>query len=60
VFKNAAGNWDEPPDYPALTNSYYQALEMGKDIILAPIVHAKTHEEAMQLAVEKQNLPGNK
>ena len=57
MYKNAVGNWDEPPAYPALTNSYYQALEMGKDIILAPIVHAKTHEEAMRLAAENQSMP---
>jgi hypothetical protein len=24
-------NWDEPPKFPALTNAYYQAIEMAKD-----------------------------
>ncbi len=25
------GDWDEPPDYPGLTNAYYQAIEAVKD-----------------------------
>jgi len=29
--KGANGNWDEPPNFPGLTNAYFQVLEMGKD-----------------------------
>jgi hypothetical protein len=35
VFRTAdGGNWDEPPNYPGLTNAYYQALETSKDRLL--------------------------
>ena len=36
VLKSAAGNWDEPPKFPGVTNAYFQALETGKDAFLAP------------------------
>lgn len=29
--KGTSGSWDEPPDFPGLTNAYFQALETGKD-----------------------------
>ncbi len=29
--KGATGNWDEPPNFPGLTNAYFQVLETGKD-----------------------------
>lgn len=35
VNKSANGNWDEPPAFPALTNAYYQAIETGRETILA-------------------------
>jgi len=36
VQKSAEGEWDEPKDFPGLTNAYFQALEHGKDAFLAP------------------------
>ena len=36
VLKSVNDEWDEPPLFPALTNAYYQALETGKDSVLAP------------------------
>jgi hypothetical protein len=41
VAKSADGKWDEPTTFPGLTNAYYQALEMGKDAFLQPLVAAK-------------------
>lgn len=35
IYEGVTDVWDEPPKYPALTNSYYQALEAGKDSVLA-------------------------
>lgn len=35
VLKSADKQWDEAPKFPGLTNAYYQALELGKDQILA-------------------------
>lgn len=32
----ANGAWDESPNYPGLTNAYFQALELGKDELVAP------------------------
>jgi hypothetical protein len=37
VIKSADGKWDEPGQYPGLTNAYYQAIELGKDRILKPL-----------------------
>jgi len=34
--KGAEGSWDEPPDFPALTNAYYAVVETGKDAIEQP------------------------
>ncbi len=36
VMQSAAGEWDEPPGFPALTNAYFQVLEFGKDSFLKP------------------------
>ena len=33
--KRVTGEWDEPPAFPALTNAYYQALEMAREAIVA-------------------------
>jgi hypothetical protein len=33
--KGATGNWDEPPNFPGLTNAYFQVLETGKDRLVA-------------------------
>lgn len=37
VARAANGNWDEGPSFPGLTNAYYQALELGKDVFLRPL-----------------------
>ncbi|MFM2068402.1 MAG: hypothetical protein RLZZ584_3311 [Pseudomonadota bacterium] len=31
IMKSADQQWDEPPNFPGLTNAYFQALELGKD-----------------------------
>lgn len=33
LARTAEGNWDEPPNFPGLTNAYYQVVEEGKDAI---------------------------
>jgi hypothetical protein len=33
----AAVTWDQPPAYPDLTNAYFQAIELGKDVVLKPL-----------------------
>lgn len=38
VTKSADGKWDEPPTFPGLTNAYFQAVEIGKDALLKPIM----------------------
>jgi hypothetical protein len=35
-LKGAEGKWDEPPDYPALTNAYYSVIESGKTAVQQP------------------------
>lgn len=37
VTRSPGTGWDEPPKFPALTNTYFQALEMGKDAILGDL-----------------------
>jgi hypothetical protein len=32
--KGTDGNWDEPPNFPGLTNAYFQMLETGKDRVV--------------------------
>ncbi len=34
--KGAEGGWDDPPDFPALTDAYYAVVETGKDAIRQP------------------------
>lgn len=36
ISKSADKNWDEPPEYPGLTNAYFQALAIGRDAFLLP------------------------
>jgi hypothetical protein len=48
VTKSAEGSWDEPPDFPGLTNAYFQALELGKDALLQPF-SADTDSAARQV-----------
>jgi hypothetical protein len=35
-IRSAAGKWDEAPDYPGLTNAYFQAVEEARDVLLQP------------------------
>jgi len=39
VSKSADGQWDEAPNFPGLTNAYFQALESGKDQFLQPFAN---------------------
>jgi hypothetical protein len=34
--KGSEGGWDEPPDFPGLTNAYYAVIESGKDAVQQP------------------------
>jgi hypothetical protein len=34
--KGAEGAWDEPPNFPGLTNAYYAVIESGKDAAQQP------------------------
>ena len=34
VTRSAEGAWDEPPQFPGLTNAYFQSVEAAKDAIL--------------------------
>ena len=36
--KYSSGNWDEPPSYPGLTNSFYSALEETKRELLSHFI----------------------
>lgn len=36
VQKGAEGEWDEPPQFAGLTNSWFQAMEISKDVVLGP------------------------
>lgn len=37
VSRSPGATWDEPPKFPALTNAYFQVLEMGKDAFLVDL-----------------------
>lgn len=37
VRRPAEGEWDEPPNFPGLTNAYFQAVELAKDSLVKPI-----------------------
>lgn len=37
ILRSADGKWDEPPNFPGLTNAYFQALESAKDSLLRPL-----------------------
>ena len=34
LFNNAEGEWDEPPKYPGLTNSFYITMEQAREAVL--------------------------
>ncbi len=31
------GNWNDPPSYPSVTNSFYAAIEQGKEMVLSAL-----------------------
>lgn len=35
--KSAAGKWDEAPNFPGLSNAYFQAVEATRDAVLQPL-----------------------
>jgi hypothetical protein len=37
LYLSAEGEWDEPNDFPGLTNAYYQVLESLRDKVLKPL-----------------------
>lgn len=37
--KSSEGNWDDPPNFPGLTNAYFQAVELAKDEFLKPFAN---------------------
>jgi len=36
VVRTPSGEWSEPPQFPGLTNAYFEALEVAKDELLKP------------------------
>lgn len=36
MYLSASGKWDEPPEFPGLTNAYYQLLERVRDHVMDP------------------------
>ena len=36
IQKGSEGEWDEEPKFPGLTNAYFQAIELSKDVVLTP------------------------
>lgn len=36
-LRSATGNWDEAPDYPGLSNAYFQAIEGARDALRKPL-----------------------
>lgn len=39
ILKSTEGAWDEPPQFPGLTNAYFQTLEVAKDNFLKPFAN---------------------
>jgi hypothetical protein len=39
VVKATDKKWDEPPQFPGLTNAYYQAVEAARDTVVTPLVN---------------------
>lgn len=42
VTKSAENDWDQPTDFPNLTNAYFQTIEIGKDMFLKPFAEVKS------------------
>lgn len=47
VLKSADQVWDEPPNYPGLTNAYFQMLEISKDQFLQPFTPQTSGQAAV-------------
>jgi hypothetical protein len=39
VLKSTSQNWDEPPQFPGLSNAYFQTLEVARDTFLQPFAN---------------------
>jgi len=39
VVKATDKKWDEPPQFPGLTNAYYQAVEAARDTVVTPLAN---------------------
>lgn len=37
ISRQVSGVWDEPPNYPNLTNAHYEAIELAKEAILQAV-----------------------
>lgn len=37
ISRSPGTNWDEPPKFPALTNTYFQVIELSKDAIIVDL-----------------------
>jgi hypothetical protein len=48
IYRSVSDKWDEPPSFPALTNAYYQALEVGKETVIS------VTEEGVVIPVEPE------
>tara|TARA_B100000767_G_C19752295_1_gene531327 strand:- start:1233 stop:1946 length:714 start_codon:yes stop_codon:yes gene_type:complete len=42
-YLSADGEWDEPTEFPNLTNAYYQVIENIRDMLLAPLDEAEVN-----------------
>lgn len=40
LYQSSEGEWDEAPNFPGLTNAYYQVLEQGRDSFIEPFLLA--------------------
>lgn len=43
LFLEAEGEWKEPPDFPGITNAFYQVVEQARDGILTPLSELTSH-----------------
>lgn len=50
MLQEAEGRWDEPPRYPGLSLAFFQALELGRDSLLAPLAEAVRTAPPVQAA----------
>ncbi len=39
IVKSTNQNWDEPPQFPGLSNAYFQTLEIARDTFLQPFAN---------------------